>query len=414
MRPSRFVIVGGGLAAAKAAETMRSEGFAGDIVVLSEESERPYERPALSKTFLRGESPQDKLYVHGSKFYSDHQITMLTGRHVRGLCAADSTVQLDDNSELSFDRLLLATGVEPRRLQIPGADLPGVYYLRTMDDALALRTAISFASRVVVIGGGWIGCETAASAHMLGKEVTLLTGRSGPLQSTLGERLSQVYADAHRAQGVRILRSSVDVIEGAGRAQRVGASDGSQIECDVVIVGVGAEPRVGLARDAGLRADSHGIAADHRLETSVPGIFAAGDVSLHDHPRYGPLRSEHWQNARGQGAAAARAMLGSKVAYDATPYFYSDQFDLGMEYAGHGLMSDRLVVRGDPDAGKFMAFWLRDGAVEAGMHVNVWDTIDAVKALISSRAVVDEAALTDPDVPLSTLLPDPVSALLAS
>ena len=400
------MIVGAGLAGAKAAETLREEGFDGRVVLLGDEPERPYERPPLSKDYLRSESPREKAYVHPEAFYAEHDIDLVTGGAVTGVDPGSSRVALADGRELGYDRLLLATGAEPRRLSIPGADLEGIHYLRTLADCDALRARLDAESRLAVVGAGWIGSEVAASARELGAAVTVIDPASVPLERVLGREVGAVYRDLHLEHGVELLpATAVEAFEGEGSVRRVRTRGGRAVECDLVVVGIGVAPRAALAEHAGLAIDN-GIAVDERLATSAPGIHAAGDVANAWHPFYREhVRVEHWANALNQGPAAARAMLGHEVAYGRIPYFFSDQYDLGMEYSGHAAHWDEVVFRGDPASREFIAFWLRDGRVVAGMNVNVWDVSEAVQALIRSRQAVDVAALADADTTLESLIP---------
>jgi len=411
-----FVIVGASLAGAKAAETLRTEGFEGRVVLIGEETERPYERPYLSKEYLRGDKPAAKLYVHDEGFYADNDIELLTGTRVESLDPGAREVTLSSGSTMAYSRLLLATGAAPRRLALPGADLPGVRYLREMADSDALRTAITAASRVVVIGAGWIGSEVAASARQLGAEVAIVGPEAVPLERVLGPRVGGVYRDLHAEHGVDLhLSTQIEAIVGNGAAQGVRTTDGSVIEGDLVVVGVGASPRDELAREAGLTLEN-GIVVDEFLRTSAPDVFAAGDVAATWNTRYNKrIRLEHWANALNQGPTAARNMLSGSskdskdstdhpmTAYAKLPYFYSDQYDLGMEYNGYATDWDHVVFRGDPSAGEFIAFWLRDGRVLAGMNANIWDQGDAIKAIVRGGTIVDTDALADPSVPLADL-----------
>jgi 3-phenylpropionate/trans-cinnamate dioxygenase ferredoxin reductase subunit len=398
-----FVIVGASFAGAKAAETLREDGFDGPVVLIGAERDRPYERPPLSKEYLRGEAGRDKVYVHGETFYAEHDIDLRLGRTAVSLDPAATEVVLDDGERLRYDRLLLTTGAEPRRLPIPGADLDGVFYLRTVGDSDALRERLDRGGAVVVVGAGWIGCEVAASARQKGLEVTVIDPMSVPLERVLGPEAGAIYGEVHRDQGVQMLMGvGVEAFEGDGAVERVRTSDGRTVDCDFVVVGIGVQPRTELAAAAGLAVDD-GVLVDEHLQTSAPGVFAAGDLANHQHPFYGErVRVEHWANALNQGPAAARNMLGGGVAYEALPYFFSDQYDVGMEYSGFARTWDRVVFRGDPASREFIAFWLADDRVLAGMNVNVWDVTDPIQELIRSRAAVDVARLTDPDVPLDS------------
>jgi 3-phenylpropionate/trans-cinnamate dioxygenase ferredoxin reductase subunit len=398
-----FVIAGAGLAGAKAAETLRTDGFEGRVVLIGAEFERPYERPPLSKDHLRGEDDVEGLYVHPPGFYAEHAIELRTGSQVTSLDPGRRRVALDDGEQLAYDALLLATGADARRLTIPGADLDGIHYLRTLADSDALRERLRRGGHLVVVGAGWLGSEVAASARTLGCEVTMVEPLSVPLQRVVGREVGAVFTALHADHGVRLLLDrGVDRFEGAGRVQRVVTTDGEAIETELVVVAVGAQPRTGLAAAAGL-AVADGILVDERLQTSAPGVFAAGDVAAHQHPALGRLRVEHWHNALEQGQAAARSMLGASAAYARLPYFFSDQYDAGLEYAGHAPSWDRVVLRGDPAAGAFLAFWCSEGRVLAGMNFNVWDVTDDIQALIAAGGPVDERRLADPDTPLAEL-----------
>jgi 3-phenylpropionate/trans-cinnamate dioxygenase ferredoxin reductase subunit len=399
--PQTHVIAGAALAGAKAAEALREEGFEGRIVLIGEEAEQPYERPPLSKDYLRGEAPRESARVHPESFYDDNSIELRTGVTVERIDVDARNLVLAGGELVAWDRLLLATGARPRRLAVPGADLEDVYYLRELRDADVLGARLREGGRAVVIGGGWIGCEVAASARQLGVEVALVEMGSLPLERVLGPELGRFYAGVHRDQGVELLTGvGVERLEGAGRVERVVLSDGRAIDCDFVVAGIGVTPRTELADRAGIATDN-GITVSEALQTSVPGIYAAGDVANALHPFYGGrLRVEHWANALNQPATAARAMLGKPAAYERLPYFYSDQYDVGMEYTGYATSWDEVVFRGDPDGREFIAFWLDDGRVVAGMNVNVWDVVDSIEALIRTRRPVDVAKLRDVGVPL--------------
>jgi 3-phenylpropionate/trans-cinnamate dioxygenase ferredoxin reductase component len=403
------VIVGASLAGAKAAETLRQEGFDGRVVLVGAEDDRPYERPPLSKDYVRGEVGREKVYVHGERFYAEHGIELRLGRTAVRLDTSHREVELDDGERLTFDRLLLATGSEPRRLAIPGAELDGVLYLRTVTDSDAVRERLDRGGAVVVVGAGWIGAEVAASARQRGLDVTVIDPASVPLERVMGPEVGAIYRDIHFDHGTRMLMGTgVEAFEGDGEVERVRTSEGHLLECDFVVVGVGVQPRIELGADAGLEVDN-GILVDEHLETSVPGVFAAGDVANARHPFYGErLRVEHWANALHQGPTAARNMLGRAGAYDRLPYFFSDQYEVGMEYSGFAREWDRVVFRGDPAAREFIAFWLRGDRVLAGMNVNVWDVSDPIRRLIGEGVTVDDRRLADPDVPIEELVAAPL------
>ena len=404
MTKPTFLIVGASLAGAKAAEELRAQGFDGRVTLIGAEAERPYERPPLTKDYLRGESERAQAYVHPDDFYAQQEIELATGTRVTAIDPGTSRVRLDDGRDLGYDRLLLATGAEPRRLDVPGADLDGVYYLRTLADCDLLRARLEAGGRVVTVGGGWIGSEFAASARQCGLEVTVVDPKPLPNERIFGRDIGAFYRDVHGQRGVtQVFGDGVDSFEGAGAIMAVRTTSGRRIECDFAVVGVGVVPRAGLASAAGLQV-GNGVVVNDKLQTSVPRIFAAGDVANAWHPFYRErIRVEHWANALHQGPAAARAMLGQQVSYDHIPYFYSDQYDVGMEYSGYAPSWDEVVFRGDRAGGEFVAFWLRDGRVQAGMNVNVWDVNEHVQALIRARQPVAAAVLADPGTPLDEL-----------
>jgi 3-phenylpropionate/trans-cinnamate dioxygenase ferredoxin reductase subunit len=399
-----FAIVGAGMAGGKAVETLREEGFDGRIVLLGAEPERPYERPPLSKDYLRGEQEREKVYLQEEGWYAEHDVELRTGATVDRLDLARRAVVLAGGESIAYDALLLATGAEPRRPPIPGVDLDGVHVLRTLADSDALRAVLDGGGRLAVVGAGWIGCEVAASARQRGLDVTVIAPTELPLLRVLGPELGAFYRDVHADHGVRLaLGTGVEAIEGSGRAERVRTSDGATIDCDAVVLGVGVTPRTALAE--GVLDVDDGILVDASLRASADGVYAAGDVANHDHPLLGRrVRVEHWANALEQGPIAARAMLGRDVVYDRVPYFFSDQYDVGMEYAGLSEPGDEVVLRGEPATREFIAFWLRDGRVTAGMNVNVWDVNEHIQALVRSGATVDRARLADPDAPLEALV----------
>jgi NADPH-dependent 2,4-dienoyl-CoA reductase/sulfur reductase-like enzyme len=399
-----FVLVGGGLAGAKAAETLREEGFDGAVVLFGAESARPYERPPLSKGYLQGNDERESVFVHPEQWYAEHDVDLRIGVTVDAIDPVGHTVTFDGGTQ-GYDKLLLATGASARSVDIPGTDLDGVLYLRTLEDSERLRSVLGGGRRVVVIGAGWIGLETAAAARQAGGSVTVVEPQPVALLTALGTELGGMFTDLHRSRGVQFLfGQTVREIHGDA-ARRVGSvvtSGGSVIPADVVIVGVGAVPNDGLASAAGLEV-SNGVLADAALRTSNPDIYAAGDVANWFNPLFGRrIRVEHWGNALIGGPAAARSMLGKDVTYDPVPYFYSDQYDLGMECAGLPLPDsyDQVVYRGDREGMEFIAFWLSGGRLVAGMNVNVWDVTDDIQALIRSGRELDAGRLTNPEIPL--------------
>ncbi|MFI5525370.1 NAD(P)/FAD-dependent oxidoreductase [Streptomyces platensis] len=408
-RNTAFLIAGAGLAGAKAAETLREEGFDGPLVLLGDEHERPYERPPLSKGYLLGTAERDSAYVHPPEWYAEHEVELRLGQAVTALDPAGHEVTLADGSRLGYAKLLLATGSTPRPLPVPGADLDGIHYLRRLADSDRLKELFRSASRVVVVGAGWIGLETAAAARAAGVEVTVLEAAALPLLRVLGPEAARIFATLHTDHGVE-LRCGVQVAELTGTngaVDGVRLADGSLIGADAVIVGVGITPNSEAAAAAGLKVDN-GVVVDERLCSSHPDIFAAGDVANAYHPLLGrQLRVEHWANALHQPRTAAKAMLGQDVRYDRLPYFFTDQYDLGMEYTGYAEPDgyDQVVFRGDTEAREFIAFWLSGGRVLAGMNVNVWDVTGPIKALVQSGQAVDPRRLADPAVPLESLVP---------
>jgi 3-phenylpropionate/trans-cinnamate dioxygenase ferredoxin reductase subunit len=402
-RSERFVIVGAGLAGAKAAETLRQEGFDGRLILIGDEPERPYERPPLSKDYLRGEVT-DKPYVHSEGFYADNDIELLTSTRVTGIEIGPRELLLEGDRRLGYDRLLLTTGAVPRRLDVPGSKLDGIHYLRTVADSQRIGERIGRGQRLVVIGSGWIGSEIAASARQKGCEVTMIEMGSLPLERVLGPEVGSAYLELHRGHGVEFLpETTVDRFDGDGCVERVLTRDGAVLETEFVVVGVGVAPRTGLVETAGLEINN-GVLVNEHLETSVPGVFAAGDVANAHHPFYARhLRVEHWANALNQGPVAARAMLGKPASYEEIPYFFSDQYDAGMEYSGYATEWDEVVFGGDVSAHEFVALWLKDERVVAGMNMNIWDVSDRIRELIRSRLRLDRRALADPEVSLSQL-----------
>ncbi|HKA82608.1 MAG TPA: FAD-dependent oxidoreductase [Acidimicrobiales bacterium] len=404
MNQRTLAIVGASLAGAKAAEAARESGYDGRIVLIGDEAGPPYERPPLSKAVLRGEADPASTRVHADRFYEDHDIDLVTDR-VAAIDTATRRVELSDGDTVAFDAAVVATGAEPRRLAVPGADLRGVRHLRTVDDSVRLGEAIRASSRVAVIGAGWIGSEVAASAREMGADVVLIAPSPVPLGHVLGDEIGEVFRRLHADHGVRLrLGAGVGALCGAGAVEEVVLTDGTTEPADLVVAGVGVTPRTAIAAGSGLAVDN-GIVADQYLETNVPAVYAAGDVANAWHPHYGRhLRVEHWANALNQGTTAGRNVAGWREVYDRLPYFFSDQYDLGMEYVGFGSPSDDLVVRGDLDAREFIAFWHRDGAVTAAMNVNVWDVVEHLKAIVAAERRVEPDRLADPGIPLGEVV----------
>jgi len=403
-----FVIVGASLGGAKAAEALRAEGFGGQVVLIGAEPHFPYERPPLSKGYLQGSDERSSIFVHDDAWYAAHAVDLRLGTTVTAIDRGLRQVALASGETVGYDRLLLTTGAAPVRLPVAGADTRGVLYLRTVDDSERLRETLASASRVAVIGAGWIGLEVAAAARLAGVEVTVLEAAEVPLLGALGPEAAQVFLDLHREHGVdfRPRAEVAEITVSADAATGVRLTDGTGIGADAVIIGIGVAPSAGLAEAAGLET-RNGIVTDASLRTSDPAIYAAGDAARAFHPWYGRhLRVEHWSNALHQPAAAARAMLGQEAGYDRLPYFFTDQYDLGMEYTGYVPAGgyDRVVFRGDVGKREFIAFWLSGGRVLAGMNVNVWDVTDEIKELIRAGRPADPGLLADPGVALGETL----------
>jgi 3-phenylpropionate/trans-cinnamate dioxygenase ferredoxin reductase subunit len=398
-----LAIVGASLAGAKAAEAAREAGFDGRVVLIGDEDIAPYERPPLSKAVLRGEDAVESTRVHPDGFYTEHDIDVVTDQ-VTAIDTSQRTVHLARAEALRFDTAVISTGAEPRPLTAPGAELSGVHYLRTADDSLRLSEAIRQAARVAVVGAGWIGAEVAASARAMGADVVLIEPAPTPLHRVLGEKVGRVFAQLHADHGVELrLGTGVQELRGTTSVREVVLDDARVEPADLVVVGVGVTPRAELAAAAALAVDN-GIVVDEYLETSAAGVFAAGDVANSWHPHYGRhIRVEHWANALNQGLTAGRNAVGRREAYDRLPYFFSDQYDLGMEYVGFSQEGDAVAVRGDLDAREFIAFWHRNGVVTAAMNVNIWDVVEDLKAVVASGQRIAVERLTDPEVALSDL-----------
>jgi 3-phenylpropionate/trans-cinnamate dioxygenase ferredoxin reductase subunit len=399
--PRRIVIVGTGLAGASAAGALREQGFDGEVLLVGEQRYRPYELPALSKGILLGDT-DDPDWVHDESFYTEKRIELRLHTKATTLHLGDRTIDVGGATE-SWDRLVLATGSTPRRLRVPGADFDDIRRLRRLDDARDLRKEFTEGRRVVIIGAGWIGCEAAAAARKHGADVTVIDPLPLPLHRVLGDTVAGVFRAMHETEGVTF-RLGVGVAEYLGEnghATGVRLDDGTEVSGDVLLLAVGARPRTELAHEAGLElSEGAGVDVDATLRTSAPDVYAVGDIAAQFHPRYGQrVRIEHWANAKDQGAHVAKNLLGAAEPYTASPYFFSDQYDLGMEFRGLAdPFSDELVVRGDLEGREFTAFWLRDGAVRAAMNVNMWDDGDALGALVDTQARVEPAKLVDADL----------------
>jgi len=402
-----FVIVGGGMAGAIAAQTLREEGFDGAITLLGREPNRPYERPPLSKEYLQGKADRDSIFVHPEPWYAEHAVDLSLGTAVTSIDPASRTIATTTGSQLRYDKLLLATGSEPRRLDIPGADLDGVYYLRNVEDSERIKIEFAGAQRVVIIGAGWIGLETASAARAAGLDVTLFVSGELPLEHVLGPQVAPIFDELHRSHGVdlRYRTTAAELTGRHGIATGVMLKDRTKIDADMIIVGIGALPRTDLAAAAGLKIDN-GIVVDEQLRTSDPDIFAAGDIAHAYNPRLGRhIRVEHWANARRQGAVAAKAML-DQDAVDVRPsYFFTDQYDLGMEYTGDigPAGYDQVIFRRYADSRQVIVFWLYEQRIQAGMNINIWDVADDIERLIQSPRPINADDLADPAIPLTSL-----------
>lgn len=400
-----FVIAGGGLAAATAAENLRQGGFEGHIVLAGGEHHLPHERPPLSKGYLQGADALESAFVHPREWYVEQKVDLRLGTIVRTVDLDAHTVTVGEE-QVVFDRLLIATGATARRLPVAHDAGAPLTYLRTIEDSQRIRAALQPGQRIAVIGGGWIGLEVAAAARAADCDVVVIEALEKPLLRVLGSEVAEVFADLHRSHGVDLRTNmSVTSVEAhAGRAL-MHLADDSAVRADLLVVGVGVSPNTALADTAGLKVDN-GLVVDEFLRASHPDVFAAGDVANAYHPRLGRhLRVEHWDNAIGQGRTAARNMLGAGESYQRLPYFFTDQYDLGMEYVGSigPAGYDEVVLRGDARGHTFTAFWLKDDAVLAGMHANDWDAIEPIRQIVTAQNV-DLTALRDAGVPLDQIV----------
>jgi 3-phenylpropionate/trans-cinnamate dioxygenase ferredoxin reductase component len=403
--PETFVIVGASLAGGGAAATLRQEGFDGRVILIGAEPQPPYERPPLSKDYLRVESLFEQALVHPPDFYGENGIETRFGVRATRVDAAEKVVELDDGERLAYDELLIATGGRNRRFPVPGLDLEGVHNLRTVADCDRIRHEVAPGRKAVVVGMGFIGSEVAASLRQSGVEVVVVDRNKVPLRRVLGEEVGRVIEGIHRDHGATLIfEDTVAAFEGADRVERVVTQGGRRIECDFVVVGLGVEPVTELLADTGAEIDN-GIAVDEFCRTGVEGIYAAGDVANHYHPVFERrIRVEHWQNALNQGPAAARNMLGKDEPYDDIPWFWSDQYDFNLQYTGFHTEWDELIVRGSMEERNFVAFYRKDERVLAAVAVNRGKDLRRSMRLIKAQRPVDATKLQDPDVDLRALV----------
>jgi len=405
-----MVIVGSGLAGGNAAATLRDEGFAGPVVIVSPEPGVPFGRPPLSKTYLRSEEPLEDWYVRPADWYPAHDVDRLAAS-VTAIDPAAHRLVLDSGRELDYQKVLIATGGQNRRLAIPGAELPGIHYLRTVAECDAIKREAITGRRAVLVGMGFIGCEVAASLTQLGVHVTTVFPGHDPLERVLGAEVGAVIGAMHRAKGVTLLAGAqVTAFDGAGRVEAVVTADGTRVACDFAVVGVGIRPDVRAVAGTSL-AGQNGIDVDERCRASAEDVYAAGDVANQLHPVFGRVRVEHYNNGEKQGAAAARAMLGSTAPYDYIHTFWSDQYEHKLEYVGHATAWDDFAVRGRLADGPFIGFYLQEGVVQAAVgfdrggdpELDHDGEMAACAPLVARRARPDRGALTDDHVDLWSL-----------
>lgn len=404
MNEPAYVVIGAGIAGTRAAEALRTDGAAGRVVIIGDESLMPYERPELSKAYLAGTKQLADFTIREETWFREHEIEFISGRSASALDRTNQVIELDTGERLTYHRLLLASGSRPRHLQLPGADLPGVHYLRRVGDSDAIRDVIAEGGPIAVIGGGWIGLEVAAVARDAGAEVTVLEMARAPLQRVVGDEVGERFAQLHRSHGTQVhTEVRIARITGRGSVEGVELADGTLVPAKAVIAGVGVRPNIELAEQSGLDVQN-GVLTDLSLRTSDPNIWAAGDVANCENSWVGGrIRVEHFATADEQGAFAGHGMAGSHETWGVAPYFWSDQYDAGLEYRGwaHPERS-RLVTRGEVSDGQWAAFWLdEDNRIRAGMHVNMWDDADTLRDLIADRRLVIPRRLADPAIPLA-------------
>jgi 3-phenylpropionate/trans-cinnamate dioxygenase ferredoxin reductase component len=405
-----MVIVGGGKTGGTAAATLRDEGFEGPVVIINREPGIPFGRPPLSKTYLRSEEDLDGWYVKPADWYGTNNVELRT-ESVVAVDPAAHTLALGSGQQLEYQKLLLATGGTNRRLRIPGAELPGIYQLRTVAECDAIKREAVAGRRATVVGMGFIGCEVAASLAQLGVQVTAVYPGTNPLERVLGTQLGALIGSAHRANGVRLLAGAqVTAFQGTDRVEAVVLADGQRVACDVAVVGVGIDPEVSAVAGSSIAQDN-GILVDELCRSSAADLYAAGDVANHLHPVLGRIRVEHYNSANHHGAAAARSMLGSTAPFDYIHNFWSDQYEHTLQYVGHARRWDDFVVRGSLQEGKLIGFYLAAGVVKAAVGFDrggdpEWEPnsdMAACALLVARRARPDQGALTDERTDLRSL-----------
>jgi len=412
MRGAGIVIVGAGLCGGNAAVTLREAGYRGRVVLIGPEPQAPFGRPPLSKTFLRGEEDLTSWMVKPSSWYEQNSVERRYGR-VGSIDVQAHEVVLDGSRErIGYDRILIASGGSNRKLQVPGADLPGVLNLRTVADCEAIKAVATRGRRAVVVGMGFIGSEVAASLRQMDVHVTAVAGGAGPLAQVLGPDVGSAMAAIHEENGVELLRDDRAIaFIGDGRVERVATRSGASVACDFVVVGAGIEPAVEVARESGIPVGD-GVLVDERCRTTVPDVYAAGDVASHLHPLFGRVRVEHYNNAERQGRAVARSMLGDETPYADVHSFWSDQYEHVIEYVGHAREWDDVVVRGRLADRRFLGFYLRDRAVVAVVGLNRGgdpeldenSELAVAKDLVRLRVEASPGQLADEDTDLRSLL----------
>jgi 3-phenylpropionate/trans-cinnamate dioxygenase ferredoxin reductase subunit len=404
-RAQTFVVVGANSTGGTAAATLRTDGFDGRVVLIGAEQHPPYERPPLSKEYLRGEVPRDHTFLRPQSWYGDNDVELMLSTRAKEIDTAAKVVRLDGGDDVAYDKLLLATGGQNRRLAVPGLDLDGVHDLRTFEDADAIRSRAARGGKAVVVGAGFIGCEVTASLRVMGVDVEVVEPLPAPLVRVVGPEVARLFEEIHRDHSVGFhFGQGISAFEGTGgRVEEVVTESGRRLGCDFAVVGVGIQPVTELAAEGGLEL-ANGIAVDPFLRTSEQDIFAAGDVADHQHPLFGRrLRVEHWDNALKMGAAAAKNMMGAGVAFDDPHWFWSDQYDYNLQYVGFAAEWDELIVRGNLEERNFVGFYVKAGVVQAAVGINRGRDVRRAAGLIKAQKPIDPASLRDEDVDLKKL-----------